>query len=370
MARHCCTTAAVWVFALLWVDLAVAGPPSSTRRSASGSRRSKSADSSKAKLISGSSSKSTSSSLAAPSKSSDDDLSDFYSIPRTDCASFTDEHVMYTVNRIMQVRVVDLPFPHFHLRKVFHPEVYACMLANLPKTQEIYRKLEQQSERYTVSLREIVNGTLLQGPWMNERKKIWNQIPEDSPHINVPFWTMWAETFSRVEISHAYLFKMARTLALRPEVKHRHSRSNHDPNVIANELSKELHWNMALNRDLAGYRINPHTDADRKHVTVLYYLPAFDSTVPKDAGTCVMKSTSRPPRIQRRGSTRRNPDAFKMIEQAKFVPNSVFVFAACDASWHSVPFVTGTFQRDTIQAFLNDETDQMVKGRCPTEKDL
>ena len=40
------------------------------------------------------------------------------------------------------------------------------MLANLPKTQEIYRKLEQQSERYTVSLREIVNGTLLQGPWM------------------------------------------------------------------------------------------------------------------------------------------------------------------------------------------------------------
>lgn len=61
---------------------------------------------------------------------------------------------------------------------------------------------------------------------------------------------------------------------------------------------------------------------------------------------------------------------YRVMEQADFLPNSVFVFAACDASWHSVPFVTGTFRRDTIQAFLNDETDTRVKGRCPTSKDL
>ena len=66
----------------------------------------------------------------------------------------------------VQVRVTELPYPHFHLTKVFHPEVYACMLSMLPETQAVYRKLEQQSERFTVSLREIVNGTLLQGPWM------------------------------------------------------------------------------------------------------------------------------------------------------------------------------------------------------------
>ena len=57
----------------------------------------------------------------------------------------------------------------------------------------------------------------------NECKKIWQKIPEESPDINVPFWTMWSDTFSRVEISYAYLFKMARTLALRPEIKHSHS---------------------------------------------------------------------------------------------------------------------------------------------------
>jgi hypothetical protein len=94
-------------------------------------------------------------------------------------------------------------------------------------------------------------------------------------------------------------------------------RRQHDPNAIANELAQDLHWNMALNRDLAGYGINPHTDAARKHVTVLYYLPGLNSTVPRDAGTCLLKSTSRPPRVQRHGSFRRNPDAFRCDKHAR-----------------------------------------------------
>lgn len=129
-------------------------------------------------------------------------------------------------------------------------------------------------------------------------------------------------------------------------------------------LMGSVHWNMALNRDKSGYEIAPHTDADRKYVTVLYYLPPIDTNIPLSSGTCVMRSKMG--KTQKRGSTRMNRNEFDLVEQAPFLPNSVFVFAACDASWHAVAELRGSYTRDSIQAFIRDNDKGAKKGTCPT----
>lgn len=57
----------------------------------------------------------------------------------------------------------------------------------------------------------------------------------------------------------------------------------------------------------------------------------------------------------------------QIAEQAEFKPNTAFIFAACWSSWHAVPRIKTSFQRDTIQAFLKTTKEHHLnKGPCPS----
>eukprot|EP00238_Polyblepharides_amylifera_P007852 CAMPEP_0196575460 /NCGR_PEP_ID=MMETSP1081-20130531/4932_1 /TAXON_ID=36882 /ORGANISM="Pyramimonas amylifera, Strain CCMP720" /LENGTH=199 /DNA_ID=CAMNT_0041893769 /DNA_START=396 /DNA_END=992 /DNA_ORIENTATION=+ len=178
------------------------------------------------------------------------------------------------------------PYPHMHIKNIFRPDLYACMLASLPSkdkgVNELYKHMFAKIERYSVQLLDggfVGPGLayLLSGGGSKRRDAGYAKLKENDNRLNVPFWSLWARTFGSEEIKLAYMQKMKSTLLTK--------------NPKALTLAPNLHWNMALNRDMTGYEIGPHTDSRGKWVTILYYL-APDANAPKKAGTCMLRSKS------------------------------------------------------------------------------
>lgn len=99
-----------------------------------------------------------------------------------------------------------------------------------------------------------------------------------------------------------------------------------------------------LIRDLPGYAIGPHTDSPRKVLSALFYLPKDDSQL--NAGTSLYV-----PRINGfrcPGGPHYNAEGFKRVKTAPFAPNSVFIFAKSEISFHGVGRYRGPGVRDVL----------------------
>lgn len=261
----------------------------------------------------------------------------------TACEAITSTHLRYTLEKIRNASVQLYPYPHMIIDSIFEPSFYECMMQALPRKNSAYKKLFPRVERYEIALsRKPSTGN----KGNNKKKKGYTPEPEPGP-----FWKAFNSVFGSKDLTVAYLQKMHDTVVLR-DVEFPPSWQDH------------LFWNMALCRDITGYEIGPHTDSRGKIVTVLYYLPK-DQSAPKNAGTCVVRSKSG--RTQKHGSNWASwddPD-FEVVQQAEFIPNSVFVFAACHSSWHAVPRMTQRYERNTIQAFISAPSPfKSEKGPC------
>jgi len=106
-----------------------------------------------------------------------------------------------------------------------------------------------------------------------------------------------------------------------------------------------------LTRDIAGYRIAPHTDTHWKAITVLIYLPRDERI--SHIGTVVHARTED-------GSLRR-------AGKNDFLPNSGFAFAVGDDTWHSVdPVGPEVATRDLIilQYFVDAGVLRFLRNRA------
>lgn len=89
---------------------------------------------------------------------------------------------------------------------------------------------------------------------------------------------------------------------------------------------------VLLVRDLPGYKIPPHTDSTSKIITVLIYLPQDESFVGEGTSMFVPK---------KKGFTCKDGrhykfEDFKKVKTMPFKPNSAFIFARTDNSFHGV----------------------------------
>lgn len=93
-----------------------------------------------------------------------------------------------------------------------------------------------------------------------------------------------------------------------------------------------FHDEALLVNDVTNYKLGPHTDAPRKVLTLLFYLPPDDSL--KHLGTSIYLPKDRDFRCP--GGPHHAHEMFDRVWTVPFLPNSLFVFFKNEVSFHGV----------------------------------
>lgn len=99
---------------------------------------------------------------------------------------------------------------------------------------------------------------------------------------------------------------------------------------------------VLLIRDRTGYKIGPHTDTPAKIISALFYLPKDESQKPYGTSLFVPKV----PGFTNQSGQHFGFDNFRKFATMKFLPNTAFIFAKTDRSFHGVEPFTGQGVRD------------------------
>lgn len=199
------------------------------------------------------------------------------------------EHVIY---KLLNAKVNLWPYPHFYVENVFPDFAYKQLLQNLPKDEE-YKPLGGFKRRDTAPSRDIVAD-------LDTQRFLKSVLISFGSEV----------FFGRYP--------------------------NHD--------RPEFESEFRVIRDGKGYFIGPHTDAPRKVVSLLFYLPRDTSY--EEFGTGIY--TPNDPDKKCKGGPHYKFNDFKEVWRAPFSPNSVFGFFKTDDSWHGVQEITKDFKRDVL----------------------
>jgi len=255
--------------------------------------------------------------------------------------------VEYTVLQIRNSRVVQFPFPHIHVTKIFKNDLYDCILENIVdigSTPDVYfNPFAEYPQRYMLNLKGRKNSVTRRATMENSKRN---------------FWIEFGRLFGDHMVANELLSKFSETL------KKRNAR------IATSRYSYQLQ----LTRDLGGYSIPPHADTPQKLVTTLFYLPKKLGNVSEygEYGTQLLsiKFESLFQKLSRRYNykVRGSHVPFKMWSeavrsgalsvdyQAKFEPNSMIGFSPCVDAWHAVARVpkgkNTQIRRDTLQGFV------------------
>lgn len=194
------------------------------------------------------------------------------------------------------------PYPHFYLRDVFTPEFYRAIQKNLPDPQamvpiEKARGLKGYDERFVMDLSPKGIADLPQ-----DKRDFWAAL-HDLMVIRAGFGTLVFQKF-------------------KPFIEQRFQGK---PDV-------EFYSEALLVQDITNYKLGPHTDAPRKVVTMLFYLPPDDSQI--HLGTSLYIPND--PNFTCPGGPHYNRDAFTRLHTNPFAPNSMFAFFKTENSFHGV----------------------------------
>ena len=196
------------------------------------------------------------------------------------------------------------PFHHLRLSNIFPADVYAAMLAAMPRAED-YRSMHGRSK--------VTEG-------VQTRVKI-DLFPEYIRHLpadKIGVWRVVGDALCSEPVKNAFRRKLAPGLEKR-----------FGPDF----MSVGMYPIPILTRDIPGYKIPPHTDTHWKGITVQLYLPADSANT--DIGTIFHDVA---------------PDgSLPKATQMKFAPNSGYAFAVGDDSWHSAdPVHDRVKTRDSI----------------------
>jgi hypothetical protein len=193
------------------------------------------------------------------------------------------------------------PYPHFYVPDVFPAEFYREIQRNMPDPAamipiEEARNLKGYKERFVLGLNEEQLATL--------------------PETKRRFWSDMAAWLVGANFQSLVMRKF------QPFIDQR----------FPGKDGLQFHDEALLVQDVTNYKLGPHTDAPRKVVTMLFYLPPDNSQLhlgtsmylPKDGQfTCP-------------GGPHHRHDKFVRLHTMPFAPNSLFAFFKTDNSFHGV----------------------------------
>ena len=211
-------------------------------------------------------------------------------------------HLAYKVGN---APVQAFPFPHFFVEQVFPDAYYAEIESMLPDPAcmlplEQARGVRGYDERFVLEFKE-------------------EQFAQLTPGQNA-FWRELHRWMVGGRFPQLLLGKFAPWLA---------QRFKDDPGARFQD-------EVMLVQDTTHYKLGPHTDAPRKVVTLLFYLPRDLSQ--EHLGTSIYLPKEREFRCP--GGPHHERERFERVWTMPFRPNSLFAFFKSDHSFHGVEPVT------------------------------
>lgn len=200
----------------------------------------------------------------------------------------------FVVNVVNNAQLIEKPFHRIFFDQFFPADVYQQIIEAMPVKSD-YRPMSGRSKDYGA------------GPGGPSRVKI-DLFPEYIRFLPQQKRVVW-DTVGRVLCSGKLQTAFVKRLA--PALKQRFGEEYADVGLFPMPV---------LTRDIAGYKIAPHTDTLWKAITVLIYLPPDASTA--YVGTIIHEHAA--------------DGSLKRAGAARFLPNSGFAFVVGKESWHSV----------------------------------
>lgn len=213
----------------------------------------------------------------------------------------------FVARSVDAARAVAEPFFHLEFDRVFPDDLYAKMLALMPRAAD-YRPMHGRSKGH-----DLADGT-------HTRVKI-DLFPEyirNLPMEKRGLWDVVGRALCSDKVKQAFMRRLAPGLEKR----------------FGKDFAKVGMYPIPiLTRDIPGYLISPHTDTHWKGITVQLYLPRDDAHT--EIGTIFHEKSAD-------GSMRRTA-------QMRFAPNTGYAFAVGDDTWHSAdPVGPDVTSRDSI----------------------
>jgi hypothetical protein len=193
------------------------------------------------------------------------------------------------------------PYPHMYVQDVFPREFYQQVLENLPDPSAMLpiaqvRPVKGYKERFVMEL----GGAQLAG------------LPEAKRR----FWEAFRGWLVGGQFG-ALLFSR-----FGPFIEERYQGQPMPP----------FYDESLLVQDTTHYKLGPHTDAPRKVITLLFYLPKDESQ--RHLGTCIY--VPKDPGFSCPGGPHYRHDQFELLQSMPFLPNSLFCFLKTHYSFHGV----------------------------------
>jgi hypothetical protein len=207
-------------------------------------------------------------------------------------------HLTY---KVANAPVATFPYPHCYVRDVFPADFYAEMQRNLPDPEamipiEQARQVKGYRERFVLEFKPEHLGAL--------------------PEAKRKFWSDFGGWMLAGRFMDLVMGKFAPSIEARFRAM---------KNI-------KFHNEALLVQDITDYKIGPHSDAPRKVVTMLFYLPKDDSQAHLGTSIYLPKDLS----FRCAGGPHYPFDRFDRMVTMPFMPNSLFAFVKGDNSFHGV----------------------------------
>jgi hypothetical protein len=192
------------------------------------------------------------------------------------------------------------PYPHFYVEDIFPKDFYATLQTMLPTHSDMrpiaeVRPVKGYKERFVL---DLGSGELSALP--ETKQRFWNDVRK---------WLIAGR------FSSAVAGKFGQQL-----------------NERFGSQPAEFYDEALLVQDITNYALGPHSDAPRKVITLLFYLPKDESQ--KHLGTSLY--VPKDPNFSCPGGPHYPHDRFDRVWTMPFLPNALFAFAKTDRSFHGV----------------------------------
>ena len=214
-------------------------------------------------------------------------------------SSHAEQHTLY---QIANAPLREHPYPHILVREVFEPAYYRRILEHL----------------LPVELMKPIKEVRAVGQKYSNERFVFPLLPDHIGALRAPYGPFWGELSAwllGVPFAQALVRRFAAQLGQRF--------GSRDP---------RLYNEAMLVDDRTRYSLGPHSDAQTKVITLLFYLPADEAR--PHLGTSIY--TPRDPNFRCAGGPHYPFEKFERVITMPYLPNTLFAFFKTDNSFHGV----------------------------------
>jgi len=218
-------------------------------------------------------------------------------------------------NHISNSQVIQEPFVHQFIEKIFPEDFYLQLLENIPNVSEF----------------TAINKTGTVGKDYPDERFVFNYTDQkDTEKLSESQKLFFNEL--RYIMSSADLFKVV-TSIFKETLDKSIASLRDDPKRHLDTSNLKFTLRTSLIKDYTKYSLGAHTDSISKFVTFLFYIPTNEDL--KENGTSLYKPLISPQDSKHFNmeDTKKN---FQKVKTCPFIPNSVLIFPRTSTSFHGV----------------------------------